>query len=236
MTTHGEPLYLQIARSLRAEISEHRAPGDQIDSEGRLAERFNVNRHTLRRAIDELVREGLIERRRGVGLFVLETVFDYPLHAETRLTANLAHMGVRGDRRFVRKYLSLAPAPVAEKLELAPGSQVTCLESFIEVEKRSFSLATHYLVYDGLEKVYEEFNDGSLHGFIANTYEIALKRVWSTIHGGLPTPGDATLLRIPPSLPILTVSSLNLEADTDRPIEYVESRFRSDRIELSVRF
>jgi GntR family phosphonate transport system transcriptional regulator len=236
MTTSGEPLYLQIARALRSEISDHFNPGDQIDSEGRLAERFNVNRHTLRRAIDELVREGLLERRRGVGLFVLDSVFEYPLHSETRLTANLEHMGVQGNRRFIRKYLAIAPAAALEHLLLPAGARVTCLESIIEVTKRSFSLATHYIVHDGLEKVYEEFEDGSLHGFIRENYGLSLKRVRSTIHAGLPTQGDATLLRIPTSLPIITVRSLNHEVESGQPIEFVESRFRSDRIELSVKF
>ena len=46
--------------------------GDRLPSEQVLAQRFGVNRHTVRRAIDELVLMGLIERRHGKGIFVLE--------------------------------------------------------------------------------------------------------------------------------------------------------------------
>lgn len=52
---HGESLYVQIARQLEQEVAALYSPGDYLPSEGELASRFGVNRHTLRRAIDELV-------------------------------------------------------------------------------------------------------------------------------------------------------------------------------------
>ena len=82
----GEALYAQIARRLEQDIVSSYSPGDSLPAEAILALRFGVNRHTLRRAIDELVDSGLLERHHGRGVFVLDSQFDYRLGAGTGLT------------------------------------------------------------------------------------------------------------------------------------------------------
>lgn len=237
MLNNEEPLYLKIRRILEHEIREHLEAGQKLDSETRLAERFNVNRHTLRRAVDVLVQEGLIERRRGVGLFVLDPPFDYPLEADTRLTANLAHMRTRGQRQLLRKFTAPAGKSVSERLQVKEDTPVFCLEYLITTDKKTLSLASHYFEYKPFAAIYTDFErSGSLHAFIRNTYGLELKRVSSVISAGLPNQDDASFLRIPKTLPVLTVRSLNVDQKTNKPVEYVRSRFRSDRLELSVKF
>jgi GntR family transcriptional regulator len=63
------PLYLQLVDWLREDIAG-KQPGDRVDSEPKLAERFGVSRFTVTRAIEILVDEGLIRRRQGLGSFV----------------------------------------------------------------------------------------------------------------------------------------------------------------------
>jgi GntR family phosphonate transport system transcriptional regulator len=64
------PVYRQISQILRQEISNFYEAGDVLPTEADLAQNFNVNRHTLRRAVDELVNEGMVERRHGKGVYV----------------------------------------------------------------------------------------------------------------------------------------------------------------------
>ena len=237
MRISTEPIYAQIHRTLKSEVVDHYGPGDQLPPEGKLAERFNVNRHTLRRAVDELVSEGIVERRRGVGLFVLERTFDYALHAHTRLTANLAEAGLAGRRRFIRKFIAPAEERIAAQLKLTPGERVICLHYLITANEKTFSLATHFFSEERFARLYTDYDaEGSLHQFIAEHYALTLKRTRSTISAGHPSPEEASRLRVPRNLPLLYVRSLNLDEATQAPIEFVESCFRSDRIELSVRF
>jgi GntR family transcriptional regulator len=63
------PLYLQLLDRLRDDISS-RQPGARIDSEPQLARQFGVSRFTVTRAIEILVRDGLLTRRQGLGTFV----------------------------------------------------------------------------------------------------------------------------------------------------------------------
>ena len=78
------PVYIQISESLSMEIQDLYKAGDQLPPEGVLAQRFNVNRHTLRRAIDELVQKGIVVRRHGKGVFVVSSSIDYSINSQTR--------------------------------------------------------------------------------------------------------------------------------------------------------
>lgn len=65
------PLYRQIADELRADIAAGRlAAGARLPSEHALARKHGVGRPTVRQATEQLVRSGLLERRRGTGTFV----------------------------------------------------------------------------------------------------------------------------------------------------------------------
>lgn len=68
----GIPIYRQIMDQVRRQILVgHLAPGAQIESVSGLSARLKVNPMTVSKAYAFLVEEGLLERRRGVGLFVL---------------------------------------------------------------------------------------------------------------------------------------------------------------------
>jgi GntR family transcriptional regulator len=67
----GEPIYRQIIRQIRQQImAEGLKTGDQLDAVRDLAERLKVNPMTVSKAYSFMEAEGLVERKRGVGLFV----------------------------------------------------------------------------------------------------------------------------------------------------------------------
>jgi len=66
-----EPIYLQIASSIRAQIlSGDLAEGEQVLSTTQFAAQFGINPATAAKAFTGLVSEGLLEKRRGLGMFV----------------------------------------------------------------------------------------------------------------------------------------------------------------------
>jgi GntR family phosphonate transport system transcriptional regulator len=114
----GIALYAQIAEVLEREYVRHGNPGDRLPAEGELAARFGVNRHTLRRAVDELIAEGMLERQHGVGIFIADHLLDYRVGSGTRFTQTLADIGISTDTRVVRKMVAPASAGVARHLGL----------------------------------------------------------------------------------------------------------------------
>ncbi|AGS40664.1 putative porin [Cycloclasticus zancles] len=79
----GESVYRQICRILEQEIKSAYEAGDYLPVEVELAARFSVNRHTLRRAIDELVSMGLVERQHGRGNLILGEALEYKVGEKT---------------------------------------------------------------------------------------------------------------------------------------------------------
>ncbi|MFH1998488.1 MAG: GntR family transcriptional regulator, partial [Planctomycetota bacterium] len=67
----GVPIYRQVMDQIRRQVmTGQMAPGEQLESVKQLAARLNVNPMTISKAYGFLVEEGLVERRRGLGLFV----------------------------------------------------------------------------------------------------------------------------------------------------------------------
>ncbi|MDO1871363.1 GntR family transcriptional regulator, partial [Escherichia coli] len=76
------PRYQEIAANLEQGLPHPPRCASYLPPEHHLAARLEVTRHTLRRAIDQLVEKGWVQRRQGVGVLVLMRPFDYPLNAQ----------------------------------------------------------------------------------------------------------------------------------------------------------
>src|SRR5919112_823381 len=70
------PLYYQLAQSIENAIQDGElAPGDRLENELSLTTRLGLSRPTARQAIQELVKKGLLVRKRGVGTQVVRSQF-----------------------------------------------------------------------------------------------------------------------------------------------------------------
>ncbi|MEE2002103.1 phosphonate metabolism transcriptional regulator PhnF [Alkalimonas sp. MEB108] len=229
-----EPLYIQISDCLEAEISKSFKSGDCLSSEGELAARFGVNRHTLRRAIDELVNKGLVERRHGRGVFVLESHLDYRLNSGTRFTETLSAKGYSTSSRIIRMQRIMPSARIAERLQIEPQAPVLWVETLRTVESKPLCVISHFLPAERFPEIATDYSEGSLHQFLTSTYGCKLRRTESLITALLPQGDDARLLEIAAGKPVLRVKSVNIDERDNRPVEYAISRMRGDAVELSV--
>ncbi|MEI9982414.1 MAG: GntR family transcriptional regulator [Aliidongia sp.] len=87
---HGVAVWRQIDQSLSREIAAGDwQPGERLPTEQALAARFQVNRHTIRRAIQSMVQRGLLRVEHGRGHFIQEGVIDYVVGKRTRFSENI---------------------------------------------------------------------------------------------------------------------------------------------------
>lgn len=113
--TSPVPLYHQLAEQLEAAISGGvLKPGDAFENEVALADRLTLSRPTVRRAIAELVNQGLLVRRRGVGT----TVANRMVHRRVELTSLYDDL-VREGRAPRTELLSLQSDALHEPAALA---------------------------------------------------------------------------------------------------------------------
>lgn len=227
------PLYRQIRDALASEIKKHFSSGDGLPSEGELAKRFGVNRHTLRRAIDELVADGLVQRIHGRGVFVIEPSINYYLGKSTRFTKTLESLGRTTDSHVLRKLVIPATKKVAAKLKRGEGEEVIFIETLRNVEARPFCIISHFIPLTLCPEILDHYSKNSLHEFINKECGIQLKRSESLISAILPDADDAALLNMPRHEPVLQVKSTNLDIKSNKPVEYAITRFRGDATQLS---
>ncbi|MEW5838596.1 MAG: phosphonate metabolism transcriptional regulator PhnF [Pseudomonadota bacterium] len=229
----GNSVFRQIASALEVEIKARYRPGDKLPAEPDLAERFGVNRHTLRHAVDVLIETGLLERRHGRGTFVLGLI-DYAISTRTRFTEQLEAQGHATDTELLRRLIVPAANGVARRLNLADGADVLFLETRRYADGQPFCLVSHFLPAQDYAAALEGYAGGSLHAFLSGHLNLRLKRVESLVTATLPQGDDAQLLSMPRNSPVLRVKSLNVSEDTGAPVEYALTRFRADRTQLSV--
>lgn len=230
----GEAIYRQIAKLLREEIASFLAPGACLPSEDELAERFGVNRHTLRRAVEELIAAGLLERRHGKGTFILDKPADYLIGSHTRFTETFEALGKTASSRILRKMVIPARSGVATRLGLAENVPVVWIESLRMADDRPICVVSHFLPERIFPNLRAEYDGGSLHQHLATHYKRGLRRVESIVSAMLPQGDDASLLGMPQNQPVLRVKSVNVCEREGIPLEYALTRFRADRIRLRV--
>jgi GntR family transcriptional regulator len=124
----SDPAYRKIANALRKEITSRRlAAHTRLSSEPELSRRFNVARETVRRALDQLQRDGIIYSRRAVGRFVAEPRVEQELTQLFSFTEVMSSKGIQAGtvvlEAGVEKLLS-PESPILVGLELKPNARV----------------------------------------------------------------------------------------------------------------
>ncbi|MDP2758996.1 MAG: phosphonate metabolism transcriptional regulator PhnF [Sideroxyarcus sp.] len=229
----GTSLYAQIAEVLEREYVRQGTAGDRLPAEGELAARFGVNRHTLRRAVDELIAEGMLKRQHGVGIFITDQLLDYRVGTGTRFTQTLADIGISTDTKVIRKMIAPASTGVARHLALAADEMVLWIETLRIADGFPFCVISHFLPATPFKSMLDGYEAGSLHELLAKNCGV-LRRTESLVTAVLPQGDDAKLLGITQNRPVLRVKSLNVLEQDATPIEYAITRFRADRIQLRI--
>jgi GntR family phosphonate transport system transcriptional regulator len=229
----GTAIYAQIARILETEFVKNGMPGDRLPSEGNLAEQFGVNRHTLRRAVDELISAGMLERLHGIGVFVSEKHLDYKLKSKTRFTQTLHDLGMTTDCEVMRKNVIEAPKGVADALKLQNKRDILWIDTLRYADGIPLCVISHFLPLSPFGDSLRDYNGGSLHEVLNDQFG-PLFRLESLVTAVVAPEDDAKLLRVGNGQPVLRVKSLNVLEQDKTPVEYAVTRFRADMIQLRI--
>lgn len=229
----GISLWRQIAQALEADIGSNvYGPGARLPTEAQLAQRFGVNRHTLRRAMASLQDRGLIRVEQGRGTFVQEDVIDYLIGKRTRFSENVRRLGRKPGGRLLRGEELPAESRVARGLGIRPGRLVTLIELIHAVDNRPLSITAHFFPsqrFDGLIRAYQESGSitQSLKKFGVQDYFRRQTRVTAR----LPSASDARFLNMPRTQPIVIAESINVD-ETGAPIEFAIARCAGQRMQF----
>ncbi len=233
LSRHPTTVYQAVAAQLEDEVRRDYRCGDYLPSEQQLATRYAVNRHTLRRAVDELVNKGLLQRRHGVGILVLMRPWDYPLHAQARFSQNLMEQGSHPTSERLLAVLRPASSDVATALACNEGDNVIHLRTLRRVNGVPVCVINHFIPHLDWWPQLQQFHNGSLHAFIQQQLHQSLTRRQTRISARRAQAKECRLLELSLQAPLLCVRTLNVMAD-DTVAEYSVSLTRADMIELTL--
>lgn len=228
-------LWQRIRDTLVQEIGEGRyPPGTKLPTEAAMSQRFAVNRHTVRRALEALREEGRIHVRRGSGAYVTQGRFDYAIGPRTRLSQNLADQGVASTRTLLRLETVPANPREAENLAIQVGAPVVVNEAVSEADGIPFTYSRGIFPSERLPNLMEWLaEETSITRALARAGVTDYHRRWTRLIAERPGAIIARHLKMPETHPVLYAQGLN--ADTAGvPVEYGQTWFCSDRVQLVV--
>jgi len=158
------PAYVQLATILRHRIASGEfRPGDQLPSESQLCERYGVSPMTVRRVINRLADQGIVDTVQGLGTFAKPI----DLGAATFDLRDLQRL-LSGDDvnvRVLEASIRSADERVARKLDVEEGRRVVYIRRQILRQEEPFFYHREYLVYDPRRPIVEgELEVTSLKG------------------------------------------------------------------------
>lgn len=232
----GVALWRQIADGIRRGLAEGTlAPGGRLPPEIDLAGRFGVNRHTVRSAIAALVQEGVLRSEQGRGTFVEQRRrYSYPIRPRTRFSE-----GLEGQARALRSRLlghAFEPASpvVAEAMAVTAGAPMLRIETTGEADGRPVSRATSFIDatrFPGFVEAYRQ--SGSITAAFATSGVEDYLRRSTLVSARHADTSDIADLKLSPGAVVLVTVAVNVDTQ-GRPIQYSETRFAADRVELTI--
>lgn len=227
------PVYVQIAEEIRQNITQgvYRV-GEKLPTENQLSIRFNVNRHTLRRAIGVLRDEGILRVDQGRGTFVAAAPIRYNLGERMRYNEALKAQGLKPSFQFLRTIEVPADKTMATELEMKEGQPVARVERLALADEQPISVSSHHFPSHLFPNLLEHFQEiKSISQVLKSVYNCDHLRRTTRISARTVKPEDARVLKLPHNNPILLAESVNVD-QKGRVIEYGTTRFRGDRMEL----
>jgi GntR family transcriptional regulator len=231
------PAYARIRDSLAARIAAREWQSDAIiPSEAELAKEYGTSVNTLRRATEQLVREGLLERRQGAGTYVRRPSFDASLFRWFHFTAADGAVTVP-ESRILKRTRILATDRVAQKLGVPRRSSVLHVLRIrlwagepVVVEDLYFPLP----LFEELVTMPEQEIGPLLYPLYERRFSCLVSQVEDDISIGVAKGKHAVLLGLNQGQPVAIIerSSMRLDGSV---IEWRKAHGRADRFHYRLR-
>jgi GntR family transcriptional regulator len=250
--------YDRIADDLRRRIGTGEyPPGSRMPAETTLQAEYRVSLATMRRALDQLEAEGLVEKHHGIGNFVKkprrrvrrENMVRYQWEkdrarlpeSERRTTGGTEYdtgLTVK-DLKFQAEYSIVdADADLAKRFDMPEETKLLrrSYRTRADFEQAPLSMSTSYLVYDMvkanpalLDADNEPWPGGTTHQL--STVGIEIDRVVDEVAARPPTAEEAEALAMAPGVAALVLRKTSIDT-SGRVVEYAEATYDGERTEM----
>lgn len=231
-----QPMYAQIKNELRSRILDGRyAPHERLPSEADLIALFGVSRITVRQALGDLQREGLLFKIHGKGTYVSKPKTFQELAQLEGFAEAMNKRGFETFNRVIAQRSLKASGDVAAQLQLPAKSPVTEIRRIRFLNREPISLDVSYFsreIGDRLRRA--DLAQRDIFSLIENELGIPLGKAELQIEAMLADEALASLLKIEEGAPILRMARLTYSA-AGQPIDFEYIYYRGDAFQYRMR-
>jgi GntR family transcriptional regulator len=224
------PLHHQVYADLKAALdSGEHVVGERLPPERELARLYGCSLITIRRALDELAREGRLGRQQGRGTFVLPPRLDRDIGGSMSFTDEMQRRGLDPETRLLAARPEAAGEIVAATLQLEPGSPTLYLERLRLAGGEPLLLEMVHLPaerFPGL--LASDLEHNSLYDMLTERYQAPILRVREALEPVLMPRREAGLLEAKARSLALLVEGIAF-THGDVPVEFGRTYVRGDR-------
>jgi GntR family transcriptional regulator len=225
-----KPLYSRIQEYIAELIlSGKLAPETKIQSEREFSEDLGVSRMTVRRALTELVNEGLLERRHGSGTYVAKPKITYESSELVNYIQAMQRRNIAIASQLLEFSEIVASRRLSELLNIEIGDPIYRV-SVLRLANR-VPIIVERIFFPGVrfQKLEEwDLEKSSIYDLLTSAYDIKLGRVSQTVEAVAATDTIAHQLRVEENFPLLFLTRILFKAETEEPIVFSQDFLRSD--------
>jgi GntR family transcriptional regulator len=221
----------ELARDVLLDLVDDLGVGSAIPPERRLAADLGISRPTLRAAIEELVREGLLLRRHGSGTYVAEPKIALPL-TMTSFSDDMRQRGMRPDSRVLSFEDEAAGAKLGARLKISPVDRTWAIRRLRLADDETMAIEFLHVPQKIAPTLTRRDLEGhSFYDLLAQRYGITVAAGTQTIEPTVTSGEEAEVLGVPVHAPAFLFERTST-SDTGEVVEFVRSIYRGDRYRL----
>jgi DNA-binding GntR family transcriptional regulator len=234
------PLFVQVAETLKTRIRNHEySPGEAIPSAKALEKEFDVSNITIRRAVEQLAREGYVVPKRGVRPRVAELEKTW---VEIEITGNFRtwidtavgeKLGIRA--KLLDRQILDCPKPLRDILALDPKEKVERIKRVRELRGEPISYYVTFassLLTSRLSD--REIEKGPFVDSLQNVCKRKLKSMEQNVHASIADMDLAGILHVDFGFPLFFVQNIYY-SEKNKPMAITQMYYRSDRYVYSAK-
>ncbi len=231
------PKYIQIYDWVHAMIRKGRlAVGDKIPTEPDLAQKFNASRMTVRKAIDPLVLEGVLERRPGKGTFVVSSGLinlTFDTSKPVRFAPLLERLGVPHRFKVVEKKVITADRDLCNYLNLLPEQKLICLTIVLYADEKPVIIERNYYPFQEFKKLLDlELSEPPLV-LLEREFNVEIKKVRQFISAVVAGEKEMALFDVDIPIPCVYLEWVSCDED-GFPFSVSLCHYRGDAFKFKI--
>lgn len=221
-------LYKKVMQDLKARIySDEFRIGDTLPSEKELIQQYDVSRITIRKAIDELVKLKLVEKRQGAGSSVIGKTMIPSVEALRSTSECLSSTGSQLEYKIIEFQLLLPDENTAKILDIDTSEQVYFIRRYMLIDGVPSIYEDTYMPMAMFPKINILSLQGSKYHYLESELGLEIDGAQQRFEAILPEQNICDVLGVNPSKPLIRVLSIGKLKD-GRTFEYTEVTSKPD--------